>query len=335
MSPASSSISNSEGLSPQLQCFATIGWRLVVLALIIGTALYFVVFAMIVSKPLTNIDGEYLELKTKHLLATAGQPRIVILAGSNGAYSHRCETIEQAYKVPCTNMSMYVLLSFRWQLARLQPLLAAGDVLYMPLEYRGTDYEPDRVGVEASYVVRFARSELQYYSPRQRLAALFYFDLRYLLSALSEMALRWIGFPPRYSIARLTPQGDESGHTALKGEAYKPNLEAWRLSIQAAQNDRYWIDVLDILNWAVDHGVRVVGGLPTVFQGVEISQELIDALAKRFRAAGGCFVVLDNKSRYSRASFYDTGYHLNEETQILHTRAVGRILVNILQRQDC
>lgn len=335
MPPASSSISSFETPSSQAQGFVTIGWSTVLLLLIIGCALYFIVFAMIVSKPLTNIDGEYLELKTKHLLATAGQPRIVILGGSNGRYSHRCEAIEQAYGVPCTNMSMYVLLSLQWQMARLQPLLASGDLLYMPLEYRGTDYEPDRVGDEAPYVVRFARAELQYYSWRQRLAALFFFDLHYLLSAVGEMALSRYGVTPPYSIATLTPQGDESGHTAAKAETYKPNLEAWRLSVEAAKDDRYWTDVLDILRWAAAHGVHVVGGLPTVFEGINIPQELVDALANRFRAAGGCFVVLDNKSRYPRASFYDTGYHLNEEAQILHSRAVGLILVNMLRMQDC
>ena len=66
-----------------------------------------------------------------------------------------------------------------------------------------------------------------------------------------------------------------------------------------------------------------------------IAQELVDALARRFRAAGGCFVVLENKSRYPRSSFYNTGYHLNEEAQILHSQSVGRSLVDILHRQEC
>jgi len=336
MPRVSSSISSFENFGSQPRGFTTIGWPLVLLLLIVGTALYLIVFTSGVSKPLTNaLDGEYLDFKTKHLIATAGRPRIIILAGSNGRYSHRCETIEEVYGVSCTNMSVHVLISLRWQLARLQSLLLPGDLLYMPLEYRAPNDDPDAVGEEAYYVARFARAELKYFSWRQKLAALFYFDLRDLLSALTEMALRRVGVAPPYSVAELTPQGDGRGHTAAKAATYKLDLERWQPSIEAAKDDRRWTDVLGILQWSAAHGVRVVGGLPTVFDGVEIPQELVDALSIRFRAAGGCFVVLDNKSRYPRSSFYNTGYHLNEEAQILHSRSVGRSLVDILHRQEC
>jgi hypothetical protein len=336
MPRVSSSISSSEKPGPRPLGSATIGWRLVLLLLIIGTALYLIVFTKAVSKPLTNaLDGEYLDFKTQHLIATAGRPRIIILAGSNGRYSHRCETIEEVYRVSCTNMSVHVFISLQWQLARLQSLLSPGDLLYMPLEYRAPNDDPEAVGEEAYYVARFASAELKYLSWRQRLAVLFYFDLRDLLSALTEMALRQIGVAPPYSVVELTPQGDERGHTAAKAATYKRDLGRWQPSIEAAKDDRRWTDVLEMLRWGAAHGVRVVGGLPTVFDGVEIPQELVDALVSRFRAAGGCFVVLDNKSRYPRSSFYNTGYHLNEEAQILHSQSVGRSLIDILHRQEC
>jgi hypothetical protein len=336
MPQVSSSISSFENPGSQPRGFATIGWPLVLLLLIVGTALYLIVFTMGVSKPLTNaLDGEYLDFKTKHLIATAGRPRIIILAGSNGRYSHRCETMEEVYSVSCTNMSVHVFMSLRWQLARLQSLLSPGDLLYMPLEYRGPNDDPEAVGEEAYYVARFARTELKYFSWRQELAVLFYFDLRDLLSALAELALRGVGVEPPYSVAELTPQGDERGHTAAKAATHKFDLERWQPSIEAARDDRYWTDVLGMLRWGAAHGVRVVGGLPTVFDGMEIPQELVNALDNRFRAAGGCFVVLENKSRYPRSSFYNTGYHLNEEAQILHSHIVGRILVDILHRQEC
>jgi hypothetical protein len=336
MPRVSSSISSFEEPGSQPRGFATIGWPLVLLLLIVGTTLYSIVFTRGVSKPLTNaLDGEYLAFKTQHLIATAGRPRIVILAGSNGRYSHRCETIEEVYGVSCTNMSVHVFISLRWQLARLQSLLSPGDLLYLPLEYRGPNDDPEAVGEEAYYVTRFALAELKYFAWRQRLSVLFYFDLRDLLSALTEMTLRQIGVAPPYSVAALTPQGDERGHTAAKAASHKYDLGRWQPSVEAAKDDRYWTDVLGVLRWGAAHGVRVVGGLPTVFDGVEVPQELVDALANRFRAAKGCFVVLENKSRYPRSSFYNTGYHLNEEAQIFHSQMVGRILVDILHRQEC
>jgi hypothetical protein len=87
MPRVSSSISSFENFESQPRGFATIGWPLVLLLLIVGTALYLIVFTSGVSKPLTNaLDGEYLDFKTQHLIATADRPRIIILAGSNGRW---------------------------------------------------------------------------------------------------------------------------------------------------------------------------------------------------------------------------------------------------------
>ena len=41
---------------------------------------------------------------------------------------------------------------------------------------------------------------------------------------------------------------------------------------------------------------------------------------------GQRFLALDNRSRYPRSCFFDTLYHLNEECQCAHSRAVGRAL---------
>jgi hypothetical protein len=317
--------------------FRSISIRSIILSAMIGIAGYLFVFSEVVSKPLTmTINGIYADYKRDRLTATQGRPRIIILAGSNGRYSHSCEVIERIYGISCTNMSISAALSLHWQFCRMKQFLASGDVVYMPLEYRDDTFDVDAIGDEAPFVVRFAKGDLRYYTWHQRLSALFYFDLRYLLSGLGEMALHRAGFA-RYSLAELDAQGDETGHTAAKAEAYRSSIEGQTvpLSSTAAIQDRYWTDLHDILHWGATHGVLIVGGLPTVPNDVKIPQEVVEALSHRFRSGGGCFLVLDNLSRYPRSAFYDTVYHLNEGAQIVHSEAVGRILAKMSQTHHC
>jgi hypothetical protein len=300
-------------------------------AMALGVACYLATFAFVLHRPLTNtINGEYLQRKTDRLIATQpSSPRIVILAGSTARFSHRCETLEQDTGVSCTNMSVSGQLNLAWQFDRMKRFLRPGDLLYLPLEYRARQPIAHTIGVEAPYILRFARSELAHYSLRQMLSAAFYFDLRYFFSALGEMALWKAGVSRRYSVATLTPQGDESGHTAAKGIEYWNyirSLKPLSVDVEAYRDDLVWSDVDDILRWGREHGVLIVGGLPTTFEEVKIPSAMITLLQERYRQGGGCFIALDNLSRYPRSFFYDTQYHLNESAQIAHTRALERQL---------
>ena len=305
-------------------------------ALLLGTACYLATFVLVVHLPLTNtINGEYLQRKTERLAATREHsPRVIILGGSTARFSHRCETIEQDTGLSCTNMSISGQMNLAWQFGRMKQFLVPGDLVYLPLEYRGRQPTAQMVGVEAPYVMRFARSDLAHYSLRQMFSAAFYFDLRYLFSALGEMGLRKAGVRRRYSPETLTPQGDESGHTAVKGAEYRNYIDTVKpvtINAEAYRDDPTWSDVDAILRWGRENGVLIVGGLPTTFDAAVIPAEAIDLLQQRFRNGGGCFVALDNRSQYPRASFYDTQYHLNESAQIKHTRALELQLVSLIR----
>jgi hypothetical protein len=65
--------------------------------------LYALLFGFLLDRPLAL---GYLRQQIDAKLARAAaidQPKLVILAGSNGPYSHRCETIEPILGMPCVN----------------------------------------------------------------------------------------------------------------------------------------------------------------------------------------------------------------------------------------
>ncbi len=153
--------------------------------------IYAVAFGFILDRPLTLGDLQH-QINAKLLrAATIPGPKLVILAGSNGAYSHRCETIEPILGMPCVNGGVAVGIGLDYLFARWQHVLHAGDFVYLPMEE--AQYVRARaatvVGPDAAIMFRHDWRTLAALPPERWLAALFSFDLRAALMGPIEAAL--------------------------------------------------------------------------------------------------------------------------------------------------
>jgi len=102
---------------------------------VISCLIYFIGFAYIVHKPLSvGILQGYYEKKISYLRAIDCR-KIILLAGSNGRFSHRCETIEEEIAVPCVNMSVIAGISLDYQFEKIKPFISSGDIVYLPFEF--------------------------------------------------------------------------------------------------------------------------------------------------------------------------------------------------------
>ena len=234
--------------------------------------------------------------------------------------------------MPCTNMSVSADLSFDYQLDIIKPYLGPGDVVYLPIEFEslGTTKEEMMGGAELPYVVAYDHEYLKGMGFERLLQALFYFDLKFLISGLGEMLLDRMHFERRFTLDTLTPQGDESGHTLENGLPYREyldNLEWIPPGAEQFDVTSYRVEIIEeFLKWAASRNIQVIGGLPTTFDDEPVPDELVARLCAWYIRHGQRFMVLDNKSQYPRSSFYDTPYHLVEEQQIRHSRLVaGRL----------
>ena len=123
--------------------------------------------------------------------ASIDGPKLVILAGSNGPYSHRCEIIEPILGMPCVNGGVAVGIGLDYLFARWQPLLHPGDLVYLPMEeaqYVRTRAATE-VGPDAAIMFRHDWRTLAALAPERWLAAVFSFDLRAALMGPIEAAL--------------------------------------------------------------------------------------------------------------------------------------------------
>ena len=81
-------------------------------------------FGFILDRPLSlGFLRQQIDAKLARAASIAG-PKLVILAGSNGPYSHRCETIEPILGMPCVNGGVAVGIGLDYLFARWQRVAA-------------------------------------------------------------------------------------------------------------------------------------------------------------------------------------------------------------------
>jgi len=310
-----------------------------IIAVVAGIVVYLITFLYIVAKPLTIGEaGRYNDYKAHYLASLLGQRKIAIFGGSNGRYSHRCETIAALTHIPCANLSTAAGSDLDWMMSPYWPYLEKGDVLYMPLEYWPLLAPGARIGNEAPYVVRHQHDWFGKYSPSQLPFALFYFDCRYLISAIGEMLLASRGYQPRTSVLTMTEQGDERGVTQDKAFPYRSfiqDIPTRVVRLDAYDNAESLKALSAIIDEARAKGVILVGGLPTVFEDTRVPATVVDRLRDVYEGQGACFLVLPNLSKYPRSDFFDTAYHLQEKYQIAHSVTLAPILAEISRAGVC
>ena len=311
--------------------------RTIILACISSILIYLLVFTFLVKKPLTlGFIHEALQVRAAYVQANPG-PKLVIIAASNGLFSYRAEVMEKILGLPCLNASTIGQFGLDIQIALGKKWLAPGDIVLMPLEYHSyalTNNEIENSDANG-FIINYAPCLLRDLSWHRVLCVLFHYDLKYLISAVLEMGLAKAGISRRFSKATLTPQGDMQGHTESRGMEYRGYLSSLT---QAGPSDellykRFQGEIVleNFLKWAKEHGILVIGTLPTVFNDRPISEKLIAKIASIYRSQGQEFLLLPNHSQYDRRCFFDTDYHLNEPSQIAHSQLMANYLQSRLR----
>jgi hypothetical protein len=295
--------------------------------------LYGLAFGFVVDRPLSlGFLRHQLDAKLARAASIDG-PKLVILAGSNGPYSHRCELIEPVLAMPCVNGGIAVGIGLDYLFARWQPLLRPGDLVYLPMEeaqYVRTRAATE-VGPDAAIMFRHDWRTLASLAPERWLGALFAFDLRAALMGPIEATLLIGHFhdPRAAATGAMNVWGDHVGHTAELAATSQAVLAAAvpqhpsALQIGTGYGSAL---IADFTRWASARGVRVIGGLSTEFAGAAMPDATLDAIRSIYLANGGEFLVLPNFSRYPRSAFFDTAEHLNEAGQIAHSKLLAEQL---------
>ena len=308
-------------------------WKWLTLGCLLSLLLYASVFGLMLDRPLAfGFLRAQIDSKLERA-ATISGPKLVILAGSNGPYSHRCEIIEPSLRIPCLNGGIAVGIGLDYLFARWQPALHRGDLVYMPMEeaqYIRTRPATD-VGPDAAIMFRHDWRTLTSLSSDRWLSALFAFDLRYALMAPTEAVLLVAHFhDPRPDVTgTMNAWGDHIGHTAqlaATNQAMLTSIHPQHVSAGEIRTGYGTSLIVAFIRWAAVHGVRVIGGLPTEFADHPMPVATQEAISSVYLANGADFLTLPNFSRYPRSAFFDSAEHLNETWQAVHSRLLAEQL---------
>ena len=313
--------------------------RHLVLCCLASLALYAGLFGFVLDRPLSHgFLADQIEARLVRGASIPGR-KLVILAGSNGPYSHRCETIEPILRLPCVNGGVAVGIGLDYLFTRWEGALHPGDVVYLPMEQ--AQYLRSRAGAalgpDAAIMFRHDWKTLAELPPRRWVAALFAFDLRAGVMSGIEAALTLTRFhDPREALTGASNAwGDHVGHTAALGAASRGILAISRpyqvTAAQIAAGDGA-AEIARFVERQSARGVVVIGGLPTGFADLPPSDEGLAAIQAVYTGHGGRFLALANRSRYPRTDFFDTPEHLNETAQQAHSVAIATALTELLGR---
>ncbi len=278
-------------------------------------------FGFILDRPLSlGFLQHQLDAKLAHA-ASLGSRKLLILAGSNGPYSHRCEIIEPILAMPCVNGGIAVGIGLDYLFARWQTRLHPGDVVYLPME--PAQYIRPRaateVGPDAAIMFRHDWRTLVALPPTRWLAALYSFDLRTALMAPIEAALVIAHFhDPRAEVTGATNAwGDHVGHTqalAASSQSVLADVHQDYPTHQQISGGYGSALIVRFIRWATAHDVQVIGGLPTEFTDAPIPDATIAAIRDLYHDQWRHeFLELPERQPcYPRSAFFDAPEHLNE-----------------------
>jgi hypothetical protein len=294
---------------------------------------YGLAFGFVLDRPLQlGFLQRQIEAKLALAASTAG-PKLVILAGSNGPYSHRCEIIQVMLAMPCVNGGVAVGIGLDYLFARWRTQLRPGDVVYLPMEEEQftRTQSATELGPDAEIMFRHDWKTLFRLSARRWLAAWFSFNLRTaLMSPIEAIMLATHFHDPRAEVTGTTNAwGDHIGHTAALAEASRSIVTNATVNHASAQEIEtgYGTGLIGgFIRWASTHSVRVVGGPPTEPSDAPIPAATEAAIRAVYRTNGAAFLELPNDARYPRSAFFDTVGHLNETWQIRHSVLVAEAL---------
>jgi len=308
--------------------------RALLAACLLSVGIYLAGATMLLDRPLTHgLLMAELNAKLARGAAIAG-PKLVILAGSNGPYSHRCEAMEPITARPCVNAGVAVGIGLDYLFARWDALLRPGDAIYLPME--PAQYTVRRLanatGPDAAIMARHDRVVVRGLAAERWAGAAFPLDLRGIAMSVLEMALHTSGFrDPRPAEGATNAWGDHIGHDASRAAtgALAAMVVTQPDAAQIAAGHGSAL-IAAFTRRMVARGVIVLGGLSAGFADTPLTPPAIAAIAVIYTGNGGDFVMLANRSRYARDNFFDGPEHLHEAAQIAHARAVAVALAPYL-----
>lgn len=269
----------------------------------------------------------------KHrLLYSVPSPRIILIGGSNTAFSVDSQTMAQHFGMPVINMGLNVDIGLRYMLNEVRPALRDGDILLIFPEYAHfSDIPLDGKARELGTLIKLCPECLSgITTPIQA-----YNVVAGLFQASESDILRAIRKPetpsPVYVRQGFNAWGDMVAHL----DQPAPSGFANAIPKIQVSSPNPAVELLNTFYQSLDGtDVRVFLVYPAIPVNIYKSQQENFAVLDELIKTDIDFPVIGAPQDfvYARKLFYDTTYHLNREGRELHTDHVIDMLPPALKR---
>jgi hypothetical protein len=256
----------------------------------------------------------------KHrLLYSVPSPRIILIGGSNTAFSVDSQMLAEHFGMPVINMGLNVDLGLRYMLNEVRPTLRDGDILLIFPEYAHfSDIPLDGKARELGTLIKLCPECISGIStPLQA-----YHVVAGLFQASESDILRAIRKPEEYSPVYVRQGFNAWGDMVAHLNQPAPSGFASAIPKIEVSSPNPAIELLNTFYQSLDGtGVRVFLIYPAIPINIyKAQQENFNTLDELIKTDIEIPVIgTPQDFIYARKLFYDTTYHLNGEGRGLHT----------------
>jgi len=265
-------------------------------------------------------------------------PKLIILAGSNGPYSHSCQVIGTMLDLPCENAGIAVGFGLDEIFVHYEPYISVGDIVYMPMEFQQytTTRSEYAIGPDGAMLIRHDRILLMQLPPSRTIGAFLCCNLADFLEASIEMPLTKLHLlsPSRILASEYNVEGDRMDNFGTFTASQIPSQQQRKLPTALDVSSGYGTaQIAAFVEREENKKIIVIGGLPADFDTLHETPDLISAIRSIYLNHGGNFVMLPNRSQYPQADFFNSEDHLTTQCQLLHSILIAEILARKLHRE--
>jgi hypothetical protein len=269
----------------------------------------------------------------KHrLLYSVPSPRVILIGGSNTAFSVDSQMLAEHFGMPVINMGLNVDLGLRYMLNEVRPTLRDGDILLIFPEYAHfSDIPLDGKARELGTLIKLCPECISgINTPLQA-----YNVMSGIFQASESDILRAVGKPVEHSVVYERKGFNAWGDMVAHLDQPTPSGFANSIPKIKVSSSSPAIELLNTFYESLDAaGVDVFLIYPAIPINIyKAQQENFNTLDEFIKTGVEIPVVgAPQDFIYARKLFYDTTYHLNREGRRLHTNHVIDMLDPFFQR---
>jgi len=263
----------------------------------------------------------------KARLASLGEPKIVLLGGSNVGFGIDSKRIQDSLNMEVMNMSMVGGVGLDYLMRQSLPLLNEGDVLVLIPEYTNFYSAVYFGNVFLAAILFDVVSETIPDIRMRQWKSLLPFAAKYGASKITGLPIlikAYVSKEPStalfHSKEAYNVYGDNEKHWDLEpqlvvAEPYNP--------MNNDLNDFSFEGILEVLLAAEANGIKILL-LPPCYQQSSFANqsEVINSIDKKLKAQGTPYFTHPIRYRMADSLFFDTNYHLNKQGVDLRTTYV-------------